>query len=76
MIEKLKLNFEKTQTKSQKNSKTANSSWVDLPKKCPKKKPWSKFFGPETDSESIFAWFQVRYKAWAESLGVLIQEPL
>ena len=35
--EKLKINFEKTQAKSQKNSKTANSSWVDLSKKCPKK---------------------------------------
>ena len=37
--EKLKINFEKTQAKSQKNSKTANSSWVDLSKKCPKISP-------------------------------------
>ena len=37
--EKLKINFEKTQAKSRKNSKTANSSWVDLSKKRPKKSP-------------------------------------
>ena len=37
MFEKNQLNCKKTQAKSQKNSKTANSSWVDLSKKVSKK---------------------------------------